>query len=129
MAAKYLQIPAAALSRGFSINYQINVPAGKLWTTGTVEKIRRVGSRTVEITLKHRKTGQVHVNRLNIKDTVYLFAEFLQPGYAEQMAADPMAELIGGIETCKEWVDSLNRQLQGQLKTNVTAFFATPVEK
>lgn len=129
MTTNYIEAPAGALQVGFSVNYEITVGGKKRMTTGTVEKIRRVGKLVIEITLKHRKTGEVHVNTMDARQAVYVWAIFLQPGYTEEihggLGATGLAHM--GVELAELWTESLVDQLRAVLKENMWKFAGMPI--
>jgi hypothetical protein len=123
MTANYIEAPAGALSEGIPADYFIKINGHKVRTTGTVTKIRRTGQFQIEVTLKHRRTGEIHVNTMDARSTVYVFAAFLQDGYTQEVQAGLPWEGVGEI-----WTESLTEQLRAKLKGNMWTFSGMPIE-
>lgn len=123
MTTNYIEAPAGALSEGIPCDYYTVVNGFKVRTTGTVLKIRRVGEMNIEVTLKHRRTGQTHVNTLDARSTVYVFAAFLQNGYTHEVQKGLPWEGVADI-----WTESLTEQLKKKLDGNMWTFAGMPIE-
>lgn len=119
----YIAAPAGALSAGLPVNYVIMVDGKEILTTGTVEKIRRVGEMEIEVTLRHRKTRQLHTNVLDARQTVHVWAAFLQDGYTQEVQQGLPWEGVGEI-----WTESMTEQLRKKLDGNMWTFAGLPVE-
>lgn len=134
MATKYFPCAAGSLGKDIPANYEINVNGKKILTSGTVQSVRRVGLLAIEITLKHRKTGEIHKNVLDARQEVYVFAAFLQDGYADEMleggelAAMCHMEGTDARELAQMWVDSSTEKLVSRLRNNTHLFFNRPIE-
>jgi hypothetical protein len=125
MTTNYIQAPAAALGKDIPVDYHTVVNGHTVRTTGTVQKIRRTGKFQIEVTLKHRRTGQIHVNTMDARATVYVFATFLQDGYTEEVQKG----LPGHhAELAEIWSESLGEQLEATLKDNMWTFAGLPIE-
>jgi hypothetical protein len=123
MPTNYIEAPAAALGKDIPADYVITVNGKKIRTTGTVQSVRRVGEFEIEITLKHRRTGEIHTNRMDARATVYVWAIFLQDGYTAEVQQGLPREGIAEI-----WTESLVDQLRATLKDNMWNFAGMPIE-
>ena len=122
MTTKYIEAPAGALTKDIPATYLVKINGKTVKTSGTVQSIRRTGELEIEVTLKHRKTGEIHVNRMDARSTVYVWAIFLQDGYTAEVQSGLPWEGVGEI-----WTESLVDQLRATLKQNMWNFAGMPI--
>lgn len=123
MTTNYIEAPAGALGKDIPANYLIKVGGKETLTTGTVQSVRRVGEMKIEVTLKHRKTGEIHTNILDARQTVHVWAIFLQDSYTQEVQNGLPWDGVGEI-----WTEGLVKQLRDRLKSNMWTFSGMPIE-
>ena len=124
MTTNYIEAPAAALGKDIPCDYLITVNGKTRRTTGTVIKVRRTGEFQIEITLKHRRTGEIHTNTMDARATVWVFAAFLQTDYTAQIDAGLPTTMAGMGEI---WTEGLVDQLKTTLDGNMWTFAGMPI--
>lgn len=124
----YIEAPAAALGKDIPANYLIQVGGKTIRTTGTVQSVRRVGEFKIEITLKHRHTGEIHTNVMDARATVHVWAVFLQPGYTQEVQQGLSQQGMSREGLADIWTESLTEQLRERLDGNMWAFAGMPIE-
>lgn len=69
---KYIKTTAAALRAGLPVSYEITVDGKQILTGGYVQEAVKTGLHEITVTVQHKKTGEIHTNVLDSRQTVLI---------------------------------------------------------